>query len=59
MKPKYYLSFINKLKAKGYSIIYISHRMDEIFRNIVTELRYYGMAVILQPNHAVKQILIA
>jgi len=24
-------SFINKLKAKGYSIIYISHRMDEIF----------------------------
>ncbi|RVT62573.1 sugar ABC transporter ATP-binding protein [Niallia taxi] len=25
-------SFINKLKAKGYSIIYISHRMDEIFK---------------------------
>lgn len=25
-------SFINKLKAKGYSIIYISHRMDEIFQ---------------------------
>jgi ribose transport system ATP-binding protein len=24
--------FINKLKAKGYSIIYISHRMDEIFQ---------------------------
>ncbi|MBP1157296.1 ribose transport system ATP-binding protein [Paenibacillus sp. PvR018] len=25
-------SFINKLKAKGYSIVYISHRMDEIFQ---------------------------
>ncbi|CAH0344552.1 sugar ABC transporter ATP-binding protein [Bacillus sp. CECT 9360] len=25
-------NFINKLKAKGYSIIYISHRMDEIFQ---------------------------
>ncbi|WP_424765610.1 sugar ABC transporter ATP-binding protein [Paenibacillus sp. sgz302251] len=25
-------SFINKLKAKGYAIIYISHRMDEIFQ---------------------------
>ncbi|MED1441383.1 sugar ABC transporter ATP-binding protein [Aeribacillus composti] len=25
-------SFINKLKTKGYSIIYISHRMDEIFQ---------------------------
>lgn len=24
--------FVNKLKAKGISIIYISHRMDEIFR---------------------------
>jgi ribose transport system ATP-binding protein len=24
--------FINQLKAKGYSIIYISHRMDEIFQ---------------------------
>lgn len=24
-------SFINKLKSKGYAIIYISHRMDEIF----------------------------
>jgi len=25
-------SFINQLKEKGYAIIYISHRMDEIFR---------------------------
>lgn len=25
-------SFINQLKAKGYAIIYISHRMDEIFQ---------------------------
>lgn len=25
-------SFIGKLKAKGYAIIYISHRMDEIFK---------------------------
>ncbi|CAI6083319.1 sugar ABC transporter ATP-binding protein [Cohnella sp. JJ-181] len=25
-------SFIEKLKAKGYAIIYISHRMDEIFK---------------------------
>lgn len=25
-------SFINRLKAKGYAIIYISHRMDEIFQ---------------------------
>jgi len=25
-------SFINQLKGKGYSIIYISHRMDEIFQ---------------------------
>ncbi|WP_020619776.1 sugar ABC transporter ATP-binding protein [Paenibacillus daejeonensis] len=25
-------TFMNKLKAKGYAIIYISHRMDEIFR---------------------------
>lgn len=25
-------SFINQLKEKGYSIIYISHRMDEIFQ---------------------------
>ncbi|MDF9841733.1 MULTISPECIES: sugar ABC transporter ATP-binding protein [unclassified Paenibacillus] len=42
-------SFINQLKAKDYSIIYISHRMDEIFqicdritimrdgRNVITE----------------------
>lgn len=25
-------TFMNQLKAKGYSIIYISHRMDEIFK---------------------------
>ncbi|XJZ27967.1 sugar ABC transporter ATP-binding protein [Bacillota bacterium Lsc_1132] len=30
-ETKVLFDFINQLKAKGYSIIYISHRMDEIF----------------------------
>jgi ribose transport system ATP-binding protein len=31
-ETKVLFHFINQLKAKGYSIIYISHRMDEIFQ---------------------------